>query len=132
MGPLVDRYSAGRFFPFYQLPLIAGFIVLALVPAWWAVLVFLFTSGISLGSSSPIKSAIIAETFGTERLGGVRSVFTALMVFGSAIGPMVVGLFLDAGSGFPPILLVSAFILVLVSMLSYHLLRDETPVENAA
>jgi len=52
-------------------------------------IIYLFSVGVSLGSGNPIKSSVIPELYGTERLGGVRSVFTAMMVFGSALGPMV-------------------------------------------
>lgn len=124
-GPLVDRYSARKLFPFYLLPLILGLIVLCLVPMHWAGVFFLLCAGISIGSSSPIKSAVIAELYGTNNLGGVRSVYTAMMVFGTALGPMVFGWFLDAGTGFAPILLASAILLAATSAASYLLLNNE-------
>jgi len=120
-GPLVDKYSARKLFPLMLIPLILGLIVLALIPLRWGGLVFLLLAGVSTGMSSPIKSAAIAELYGTSSLGGVRSVYTAFMVMGTALGPMVFGIFLDAGIGFSPILLGAGVLLALSSLNSLRL-----------
>ncbi|WP_052078508.1 MFS transporter [Spirochaeta lutea] len=111
-GPLVDRFTARRLFPLHLLPITLGLLILSLSEAPWAAVSFLFLAGVSMGSSGPIKAAVIAEVYGTANLGGIRSVFTAIMVFGTALGPMIFGWFLDAGLGFGPLLLASGVIMV--------------------
>jgi len=126
-GTWVDRFSARRLLPTMLIPLILGLVVLALVPHEWAAVFFLLLSGVSMGGSSPIKSAVIAELHGTESLGGVRSVYTAFMVLGTAIGPVCFGFFLDAGFGFPPVLLGSAVLLGLATVNSLRLVGLSDP-----
>ena len=103
-GILVDRVGARRLFSLHLLPIIAGLVLVGFVPARWAAVLFLFLAGVSLGSSGPIKSALFPELHGTTGLGGVRSVYTAFMVLGTALGPMIFGALLDAGVGFGPLL----------------------------
>jgi len=120
-GPWVDRFTARRMVPLMLLPLITGLVILSVFPFKWAGVVFLLLAGVSIGSSSPIKSAAIAELHGTDSLGGVRSVYTAFMVLGTALGPLCFGFFLDAGFGFTPILLAAAVLLGISSLNSISL-----------
>ncbi|MEX2445655.1 MAG: MFS transporter [Alkalispirochaeta sp.] len=110
-GILVDRFGARRLFSLHFIPLVVGLAIVAVVPARWSAVAVLLLAGVSLGTSSPIKAALFAELHGTARLGGVRSVYTAFMVLGTALGPMAFGMLLDTGMGFTPILLGSAGIL---------------------
>ncbi|WP_460055270.1 MFS transporter [Spirochaeta dissipatitropha] len=110
-GSLVDRFSARRLFSLHLLPLITGLIFLALSQGTWGAAVFLFLAGISIGCSSPIKSAVIAEIHGVANLGGIRSVYTAFAVFGTAMGPMLFGFMLDSGFSFAAIFLSAAVLL---------------------
>lgn len=66
-----------------------------------------------MGIAGTVKAAVLAETFGTEKLGTVRSLFTMLMVLSTAIGPLVVGLLLDSGITFETIMLGMAGVLFL-------------------
>jgi len=115
-GTWVDRFTARRLVPLMLLPILLGLVTLAIVPHQWGAVVFLLLAGVSIGSSSPIKAATIAELHGTESLGGVRSVYTAFMVMGTALGPMCFGYLLDAGFGFQSILLGAAFLLMLAAL----------------
>ena len=115
-GPWVDRFSARRLVPFMVLPMVIGLVILALVPSPWAGAVFLILAGITIGGSGPVKASAIAELHGTDSLGGVRAVYTSFMVLGTAFGPMSFGFLLDTGMGFTPILLGSAFLLILAAL----------------
>ncbi len=99
-GPLIDRYSGRRLLPLVLLPLGAGLIVLSLFDPLWATPLFWMLVGITGGSSSPITSAIYAETYGTRSLGTVRSLFTFVMVVSTAAAPVVYSFFLERGLGF--------------------------------
>ncbi len=99
-GPLVDRFTARRIFPYVLIPLACGLLVLsyashqAFTPVFWLLV------GITGGISSPVSSSIYAETYGTRSLGTVRSLFTFVMVVSTALGPLVYSLFLERGVPF--------------------------------
>ncbi len=99
-GPLIDRFSARRVFPFMLLPLAAGLVVLSIgthpvtTPLYWLLV------GFTGGMNSPVTSSLYAEIFGTRSLGTVRSLFTFVMVVSTALGPVVYSFFLDRGASF--------------------------------
>ncbi len=102
-GPLIDRFSAIRMFPFMLLPLAAGVMVLSLgnhpviAPAFWLLV------GFTGGMNAPVSSSLYAEIFGTRSLGTVRSLFTFVMVVSTALGPVVYSFFLEQGFSFDQI-----------------------------
>lgn len=102
-GPLIDRFSARKIFPFTLLPMAAGMLVLAFLKQPLATPLFWLLVGISAGVNSPLTSALYAETYGTRSLGSVRSLFTFVMVASTALGPVVYSLFLDKGFTFDQI-----------------------------
>ena len=53
--------------------------------------------GVSGGGHGTLLNACWAELYGTAHLGGIKSVATALMVLGSALGPGLSGVLIDAG-----------------------------------
>ncbi|MFO7977970.1 MAG: MFS transporter [Bacteroidales bacterium] len=99
-GPLIDKYSAARLFPFTLFPMAIGLLVLisssspAITPVYWLLV------GITAGLNSPLVSALYAETYGTRSLGAVRSIFTFVMVVSTALGPVVYSFFLESGFTF--------------------------------
>lgn len=102
-GPLVDRYSAQRIFPFMLIPLAMGIIVLSLdnhpviAPAYWLLV------GFTGGMNAPVLSSLYAELFGIRSLGTVRSLFTFVMVVSTAFGPLVYSFFIERGLSFDQI-----------------------------
>jgi MFS family permease len=102
-GPLVDKFSARRLFPFMLIPLAVGVAVLGIsnhpliAPAYWLLV------GFTGGMNSPITSSIYAETFGVRSLGTVRSIFTFVMVVSTALGPVVYSFFIEKGVSFDQI-----------------------------
>ena len=94
-GLLTDKLSARKLFPFYLIPLMLGLLALAIVPGKFAALFFLLLTGISSGLSNIVSTAIIAELYGAKKVGLVRSLFSMIMVFSSAVAPLVIGLLLD-------------------------------------
>ncbi len=102
-GPLIDKFSARRLFPFMLIPLAVGVAVLGIsnhpliAPAYWLLV------GFTGGMNAPITSSIYAETFGTRSLGTVRSMFTFAMVVSTALGPVVYSFFIEKGYSFDQI-----------------------------
>jgi MFS family permease len=49
------------------------------------------------GAGSAVLGAFWPEYYGTRHLGAIRSVATSLMVFATALGPVITGALIDAG-----------------------------------
>lgn len=113
-GLWVDRFTAKRVFRLFLLPIPLGLIPFALMDSIIGALIFLILSGCTMGIAGTVKAAVLAETFGTEKLGTVRSLFTMFMVLSTALGPLAVGLLLDGGFTFETIMLGLAGALFLV------------------
>lgn len=94
-GIWVDKYTAKKLFRIYMIPLILGLIPFAFVDHIFGALVFLILSGCTMGLSGTVKTALLAELFGTEKLGAIRSLFTMVMVVSTALGPLMVGILMD-------------------------------------
>jgi MFS family permease len=117
-GPVIDRFSAIRIFPFVLFPLIAGLLVLSFFTSPVATTLFWFLVGISGGVNPTVSNALYAETYGTRNLGSVRSVFTFVMIISTAAGPVVYSTFLDSGFTFNHIHLgMVALILVYIGVI---------------
>jgi MFS family permease len=100
-GLAIDRFGAGRVVMLYMLPFLVGFLILAasggLVLAGVGLVIF----AMGQGMQATVPGAFWAEYFGTRHLGAIKSASTAIMVFGTAIGPGVTGVLIDLGIDFP-------------------------------
>ena len=113
-GVLVDRFSGKKMFRVYLIPFTLGLIPFAYFESIFGALAFLILAGISVGMAGTVKSAVLAEVFGTAKLGTIRSVFTMFMVLSTALGPLIFGTLMDMGIEFESILMVTAIILGLI------------------
>ena len=112
-GPLIDKYSARKLFPFVLIPMIAGLLVLAVSSNTLATPAFWFLVGISAGANPTVSNALYAETYGVKSLGSIRSIFTFIMVISTAAGPVVYSALLDSGLNFNHIHLMLSAVIVL-------------------
>ncbi len=112
-GPLVDRLSGRQLFPGYMIPYVAGLLVLVFFHQPIAYPVALLLMGLANGSGSTVKNAMLAEIYGIQVIGKVRSVFTTIMVISTALGPISFGVLLDANLSFTWIFALVAVIIVL-------------------
>ncbi|NJY63538.1 MFS transporter [Salinimicrobium sp. CDJ15-81-2] len=99
-GVWVDKFTARKLFRYYLIPVNLGLLPFAFMDNIIGALIFLITAGITMGVSGTVKTALIAELYGTEKMGVIRSVFTMFSVISTALGPLVVGLLMDAGVTF--------------------------------
>ena len=100
-GWAIDRFGVSRVVPVMMLPFALSFAVLAYADTLWMAGIGLLIFGMGQGMQSTAPAAFWAEYFGTRHVGSIKAVAAALMVFGSAIGPGVTGLFIDLGVDFP-------------------------------
>ncbi|WP_029034483.1 MFS transporter [Salinimicrobium terrae] len=116
-GIWVDKYTASKLFRYYLIPVNLGLLPFAFMESIIGAFLFLVTAGITMGVSGTVKTALIAELYGTEKMGVIRSVFTMFSVISTALGPLVVGLLMDAGVTFENIM-VGMFVLMMLIILN--------------
>ncbi|HRP60317.1 MAG TPA: MFS transporter, partial [Vicingus sp.] len=75
------------------------------------------------GFGGSVKNTAMAELFGTKMLGSVRSLFTTLTVFSTALGPLFFGILLDAGYPFELISVMALILFVLATINSLRILK---------
>ena len=78
----------------------------------------MFCLGFGSGAVGPVLSSLWAEIYGTRHLGNIRSVVEVATVFGSALGPVFMGLALDQGLSVYFIAIVSAGIAAMAAILA--------------
>lgn len=120
-GWLTDRFSAKKVFPFYALPLVGGVIILASVPGIIGAALFLVLTGITMGLHGVLRTSVVAEVYGVERIGYLQSVSTFIVVISSALAPVIYGYCLDIGISFSTINWVVSFILIIITMNAFRL-----------
>ncbi|MFN4157107.1 MAG: MFS transporter [Gemmobacter sp.] len=100
-GWAVDRFGAMRLMAFYPVPLALFFLAFPLAESLSAAAAVILLLGVSSGSQATIPAAFWAEAYGTAHLGAIRATSGAVMVLGSAVGPVLTGRLIDAGVDFP-------------------------------
>ena len=98
-GWAIDRFGTPRLMPYWQLPMVLGFVYFAAADTQIGLLVGLFFFAVSTGFMTTIPNAFWAEFYGTGKLGSIKAMAAAVMVLGSAIGPGVTGVLIDLGLG---------------------------------
>ncbi len=96
-GPLVDRLRAVNVVQVMLIPLAVGCFILASVSHPLGVIPYMMMLGIHTGLAHTSVSALWAELYGVKHLGAIKSLYMALMVLASALGPVSMGLLMDAG-----------------------------------
>lgn len=96
-GRALDALGTARLLPFYQLPLVVAFVAFSYATGFTGLVLGLFFLALTSGANSTLPNAFWAEFYGTKHLGSIKSMATAIMVLGSAIGPGVTGFFIDRG-----------------------------------
>lgn len=96
-GPLIDRFRAERVIQVMLIPLMGACLMLATADRAFWVIPYMIMMGLHTGLIHTSASALWAELYGPQHLGAIKSLYLALMVFASAVGPVVMGMLMDAG-----------------------------------
>ncbi|WGH80348.1 MFS transporter [Jannaschia sp. GRR-S6-38] len=100
-GALIDRFGAGRLMQVYLLPFALAFALIWAAEGLAGAALGLLVFGIGTGAQATVPPAFWAEFFGTRHIGAIKAMGTAIMVFGSAIGPGLTAVAIDLGVSFP-------------------------------
>jgi predicted MFS family arabinose efflux permease len=127
IGPVIDKLSAIKIFPFYIIPLGAGVMVAYYHPGIWSAFLYMALVGMTLGFGNSTKSALYAELYGERIIGTVRSLFASIMVFSTALSPFLMGWMLDNNIAIESILMMAASTVVFGVILAYIGLKGIEP-----
>lgn len=128
-GLWVDKFTAKKMFRFYLIPISLGLLAFAFIDSIFGALSFLLMMGITVGMSGTIKSSILAEVYGIEKLGAIRSLFTMFMVVSTALGPLIVGWMIDGGWSIETIML-SLFVFIIACALNAQRIKGVPTVDE--
>lgn len=78
-----------------------------------------------MGLGSTVKSALLAEMYGSERIGTVQSLFTTFMVFSTATSPILVGWMLDSTYTMQDILYLAIITTTISALLSFRVFSSK-------
>ena len=95
----LDKVGTPRLIPFFQVPMIAAFIVFGLAENLYGIVIGFVMLGLTAGASATLPIAFWAEFYGTKYIGSIKALAAAVMVLGSAIGPGITGLLIDYNVG---------------------------------
>ena len=129
-GLWVDKFSAKKMFRFYLIPLGLGLLGFALIHSIFGALIFLLMMGITVGMAGTIKSSILAEVYGIEKLGAIRSLYSMFMVLSTALGPLLIGIMIDKGLSIETIML-SLFAFILVCLVNAQRIKSVPTVSSS-
>ena len=98
-GWALDRLGTARLTPYYQLPMVIAFLIFANTQNPFGLALGFVFLGLTSGANTTLPNAFWAEFYGTAHIGSIKSMATAVMVLGSAIGPGLTGALIDFGIG---------------------------------
>jgi len=123
-GWALDRVGTPRLIPFMQIPMIVAFVIFALAETPLAMLAGFLFLGLTTGANTTLPNAFWAEFYGTGRLGSIKAMAAAIMVFGSAVGPGLTGVLIDLGLGLETqYLLVAVYFIFTTAMMMIGVTR---------
>lgn len=122
-GPLVDKFTARKTVVVYLVPLLLALIVLMLGDNKWLALLYMILLAMTASLSSLTGTALWAELYGVRFFGSIKSMVTTLMVFSTALGPIVIGSLLEKEEYFNGFLLGSMVVIVLLIALAWVAIR---------
>ena len=123
-GFLVDKFTSRKLILFINIPLLIGLIVLYFFSHSFIAYVFFSLVGISNGLANVLGSSTWAEIYGVKFIGSIKALTSALMVFSTAFGTAIFGIFIDLGLSLEAISLISGIYIVLVFFMLL-LIRDK-------
>lgn len=131
-GVLVDRFGGQRVLVGGLVPLLIGCLLFAASGHFAAVAGGLAFMGAATGAINASAAPAWAEIYGVRHVGRARAVQAFVLVAGTAVGPVLYGLAIDAGLPTPPVMLASAVVVggcILVGTLMLQRMngRETTP-----
>ena len=106
-GFLIDKFSSRKLLIYMNIPLLFSTVVLFYFNNPLSSFVFFGLLGISNGLANVLGSSTWAEIYGVKYIGSIKALTTALMVFATALGTALFGIFIDLGFSIEQIAVIS-------------------------
>src|SRR4051812_35929059 len=130
-GYLVDRYGARYAMRLGPILIVACSIVTLVTPTFWLLLVAQFIAGGGSGLWQLGRELIAVDLVATNARGRVMSIFIGVSSAGSAIGPLIGGVFNDI-IGFRGVFAVALVMAIFVLLISFTVSGGVKTVERPA
>ena len=127
-GFLIDKFTSRKLLIYMNIPLLISTFVLIYFDAPITSFIFLGLVGISNGWANVLGSSLWAEMYGVKYIGSIKALSTALMVFASAFGTAIFGIFIDYGFSIEEIAIVSGIYIFLSIVLLFFIRKKLNPV----
>ena len=114
-----------------NIPLLLAMLVLLNFNSEIYAYVFLGFIGVSNGLANILGSSTWAEIYGVKYIGSIKALTTAFMVFSTAFGTAVFGLFIDKGYSIEDIAFVGATYIVVSLILLILFRKTLEPIKLA-
>ena len=111
-----------------NIPLLLATFVIMYFDAAQSAFLFLGLIGISNGLANLLGSSTWAEIYGVKYIGSIKALTTALMVFATAFGTALFGIFIDAGYSIEKIAIISAVSISCSIVLLFTVRKKLNPV----
>ena len=100
-GWVADRFGPARLLPVAALPMALGIGLIGwgTTPAAWIIGIGLI--GVTQGLTNTVWGTLLPATYGTDHIGSVRAVASAVLVVSTALGPGMGGVIIDLGIPVP-------------------------------
>ncbi|MCA1776626.1 MAG: MFS transporter [Loktanella sp.] len=126
-GAIIDRVGGWRILPFFSVPYIVLFLIMAQATTLLGAAVAIVLLGLGQGLIATLPGAFWSEFFGTRHIGSIKAAAGAATVFGTAIGPGVSGWLIDLGINFPTQMYGIAVYFVVAGILAIMAVRMAAP-----
>ena len=123
-GFLIDKFSSRKLLIYMNIPLLLATAILFYFDSSISSFIFLGLIGISNGLANVLGSSTWAEIYGVKHIGSIKALTTALMVFSTAFGTALFGIFIDYGFSIEQIAVVSGAY-ILGSIILLYLVRNK-------
>ncbi len=112
-GMVGDRFDKRYVFAGITALTTAGIPMLILVHSFWAAIPVVILIGIGMGGANPLRTAMMADYFGTTSFGVINGVAMFIGTAGAFFGPLAVGIGVDLTDSYTPGWLLSTAVSVL-------------------
>ena len=123
VGILADRVGAVRLAPFVTAPMALGLLVLSSSSSTLTAAIFMVLMGCSTGAQAATSAPFFAERYGNKNFGAIKSLASFLMVFMTAVSPVILGVLIDNGVAMNAIAqgaAVYAFFIIAIAYVAYR------------
>ena len=122
-GGWIDDLGVTRIALLYLFPYALALFCSVTIAGDLGIWVLMLGAGISMSMSSAVADSLLVDLWGRERLGRVRSLRSALLVFSTGIAPALFGVLIDSGIQFQSLLIGMLIFLLIALVLAQYPIR---------